>query len=260
MRLNFPTSFSVAYPRKNLKYYNVTNQNVISEKLLLASQGFCMYCGKRINHDDNYIFNLEHSIEKTIDEKDYYILKHCKFNISVACPTCNQKYKKRMSETIESESFKKLINVSEEECLKRNCSVPCNEYKELRQEYLKCNSILLQPLGVEECKIEYDLLKHVFRPNAESEEKKLLIQEHINRFHLNREMYSSSILHVCEFIIAIRDNVQAEIECEGLFNILKEYPVENRIGLEFIRFLKNEFRDTHAIIEFCELLLVLEYI
>ena len=126
-----------------------------------------------------------------------------------------------MSETIESESFKKLINVSEEECLKRNCSVPCNEYKELRQEYLKCNSILLQPLGVEECKIEYDLLKHVFRPNAESEEKKLLIQEHINRFHLNREMYSSSILHVCEFIIAIRDNVQAEIECEGLFNILK---------------------------------------
>lgn len=260
MKLNFPTHFRVEYPDENRKYYAASNKHVLANKLLFASQGFCMYCGKRINHDDNPIYNLEHSIEKTIDENEYYILRHCKFNISIACPTCNQKYKKRMNEIVDSEEVRKLLDVDEKECLQKHCKIPCQRYNKLKEEYLTRNHILLQPLGAEGCAIQYDMLKQVFRPNAKEKEKKSIIQEHINRFHLNSEMYSNTVLHICEFIVAIEDNAKSGLDCEGLFNILAVYRVENRIGLEFIDFLKEYFYDMEELLEFCEMLLILDFV
>lgn len=275
MKLKFPTSYNVKYPKTNRNYYAETYGKEFEKKLLESSKYYCMYCGKKLRIDSNLGFNIEHSIEKGGYEKDTHaktkdndikFLKHCKYNLSVACYACNQKYKTRMIERIDKVFVSREIN-----CLKRECTEPCKEYLEIKREYLKRNSIILQPQGLSDnedvnYEIVYDLLKHVFRPlvtNEELEYKKAkisFIKDHIARFQLNREMFSQCLLEICEFIITVVDNFGVDISIGKIINLLKVQRFDNVLGQIFVDFICDTFKNTGDLNDFCKLLIILEYI
>ena len=195
MKLKFPTKYDLDYPVKNKNYYGNTYRKEIEEILLKASDRYCMYCGKSLSIDNDLAFNIEHSIEKSgygNIKDDIKFLKHCKFNMSVACYSCNQKYKNRMIDRVDSEFVKNNID-----CNDKECKEPCDELLKIREEYYKYNNIILQPFGKKDdneeyYEIEYNLLKHIFEPvikETDDLNKINFIREHIARFHLNKEMF-----------------------------------------------------------------------
>ena len=84
-------SFVPEYQQKiEYGYKNKPRENL--EKLLRkTSKNHCMYCYSFLQNDRVNIGNLEHSIEKSIDEKH---LTDCVPNISIVCPHCNQSLKR----------------------------------------------------------------------------------------------------------------------------------------------------------------------
>ncbi|MCW6079693.1 hypothetical protein [Clostridium sporogenes] len=265
MRLEFPTKYEVDYPKENKKYYSQTYKKDIQRVLLEASKNYCMYCGKNLKIDSNFQFDIEHSIEKAGDEKSQKIdfLMHCKFNLSVACRSCNQIYKKRMIEKLKAEIIEKNIN-----CSKLTCKTPCKEYLDIKKEYLNLNSIILQPMGVcfgenRQCKIEYDLLKHIFKPLIDektSVNEVNFIQEHISRFHLNREMFSECILEISEMIIVLIEEFGGNISISSMIKVLSIQTYNNVIGEIYIKFIDHYFNDVKQLYEFCKLMIVIDYI
>lgn len=58
-----------------------------------------MYCSRKLVLDNEYYFNLDHAIEKDEYkeiEKPKSPFTNCKFNLSITCVKCNQKYKNKM--------------------------------------------------------------------------------------------------------------------------------------------------------------------
>lgn len=263
MRLEFPTKYKVIYPKGNKRYYGDKYKREIEKSLLEASNYYCMYCGRNLKIDDDIQLNIEHSIEKGGYEKDKIVefLAHCKFNLSVACQSCNQKYKTRMIEKLGVDMVKKEVA-----CEKLECTKPCKEYLEITNEYLKINSIILQPNGVcfensGECGIEYDLLKNIFRPIFSDDRAKInFIEEHISRFHLNREMFSECILKICEIIITIIDEFGYDIKISAIIKVLNIQRFDNVLGEIYVKFIKDNFRDVSDLYEFCKLIILIEYI
>ena len=266
MKLKFPTKYDLDYPEKNKNYYGNTYRKEIEDILLKASDKYCMYCGKSLCIDNDMAFNIEHSIEKSGYKgikDDINFLKHCKFNMSVACYSCNQKYKNRMVERIDSEFVKSNID-----CSKKECKKPCDDLLKIREEYYLHNSIILQPFGRKDeneqyYQIEYNLLKHIFEPVIKENDdlKKInFIKDHIARFHLNKNMFSDSILEICEVIIGLFYTFGEDIIIDQVLKILEIRRENNILGVVFLDFIRGTFKKASDLNKFCKLLILLDYI
>lgn len=263
MRLKFPTFFSITYPEENKNYYLDSIKPIMQNLLLSASDYYCMYCGKSLKIDGNITCNLEHSIEKSNQSEGINFLEHCKFNLSVSCISCNQKYKKRMISPIDV-----LQNPL---CKSKKCPNQCSEFIQTMVKYFSKNSIILQPLGVinkftkEKYEIEYDLLKHIFEPALNTkytQEDKRFISEHISRFHLNKDMNTDIVIDICEEIFKNIEITKENLDSKIILNLVEKQRYENVLGKIFINFLKNNF-STKSIIElkkFCQLIIICRYL
>lgn len=259
MKIDFPTKYIVKYPIENKKYYYGKNKEEMEEVLLTASKNFCMYCGKRLEIDGDKILQLEHSVDKDGNynqRSKKTLLLHCKYNLAVSCVKCNEVYKKRI-EKIDFNNYKD-VNCPDD------CCEMCNTYKKMRNEYISKNAIILQPQGItkygKQYKIRYNLLKHILEPDDENyeEEAIFLIANHIDRFHLNGDRFSTCIIDICADIfflykIGVKDfnSLIKEIEQKRFSNIL---------GVLFVKFLKENFEEKsiEGLIEFCKLLILLD--
>lgn len=263
MKIKFPTKYDISYPKKNLNYYADTNKKIILKPLLEACDNYCMYCGKNICVDDKYDYNVEHSLEKSMKIGKSNFLEHCKFNMSIACHDCNQRYKTRMIDVVDEELLKVNPKCKEKECLE-----PCAIFYNIMEEYLKKNKIILQPNSIKSIlnnyEIDYNLIKHIFEPSnsCEDEEVKTFISEHIARFHLNREMYTESVLNICERVIKNVNIMNWQVTIEQVFSVIvankKRY--DNILEELFLDFLSKNFSDIESLYGFCELSIVLSYV
>lgn len=261
MRLKFPISFDMQYPEENLSYYTGKDKSIILDLLMPACNGYCMYCGKNIKVDDKEEFNIEHSLEKSMNIDGYNFLENCKFNLSIACHSCNQKYKTRMIDSVPKEFINHDI-----ECLEKKSVQPCDKYINIFNIYIKLNNIILQPnlidSNLQSYSIEYNLIKHIFEPGQEciNEMDREFISNHIARFHLNREMYTKAILKVSEDLCNKIKNLGETIPIQVLFNITRKERYDNVLEKIYIEFLEVIFQDTKNLYEYCKFTLVLSYL
>lgn len=259
MKVCLPDKFDVVYPQKNKAYYAKVNSKVLRKILSLASDSYCMYCGTSLIIDGKESFHLEHSVDKEGNynqpEKNT-MLRNCKFNFAAACAKCNLVYKKR----IEKIDFSKYMCA--DKCPKE-CNEICDTYQEMREDYCKFNSIILQPIGYKkdniQYKIRYNLLRHVYEADLDdmNSEAMFFIEHHILRFHLNGENFSNSIINICVEINDLFEKGMTDIRNLLEYEVQKRH--ENVIGKGFVRFLESRFMEKKAeeLIEFCELLVVL---
>lgn len=260
MKIEFPTKFDVCYPETNLKYYNTSNKDKILHPLLKSCDNYCMYCGKRIKVDNKSSYNIEHSLEKSMCLKDNNFLEHCKFNLSISCPDCNQKYKTRMIDTVDIKLLEK-----DPKCKEKNCTEPCEIFYKILEDYLNKNKIILQPNSIKSIlnnyKIDYNLIKHIFESSDEcNDNEKVFISEHIARFHLNKEMYTESVLNICDKVIKNIEIMNWNIDIFQLISMIKTDKYDNILEKKFVEFLENNFSDIYELYDFCELSIVLSYI
>lgn len=187
------TKFRIKYDPKNAKYYSENkNAKELFEKLLSSSNKRCMYCGRNLYlmgtemkglKLEEVFFNREHTVNKKQDGIEYENLKHCKFNLAVACPICNNTKSKIIN--VEKKLLEKL---QEKVCEEKECLSPCKEYLEVLKDFEEKNKIILQPLGLdrkEEHDIVYNTENLTFEINQEedySEREKNIINNHISRF------------------------------------------------------------------------------
>lgn len=260
MKLEFPTRYKFDYPKENEKYYAKNNYSrSLKEKLLEASNHYCMYCGKRIDISGEDDSHLEHSVEKS-NGKEESFLKNCKYNLSLACAKCNLKFKKIMIEEVKIDDF------LYERCEQKECTEMCEEILKVYREYLKRNQIILQPHGVKNrktkarYKIEYDIIKSIFMPknNIEySDFDKNFIYNHIARFGFNRERFNDSFIKISEEILEeINDNLEFHRIVEKVNKRVKE----NIMEAIFIEFIKKNCKDRRGLKLLCEFIMILSYI
>lgn len=262
MKLHLPESYHINYPNSNLDYYSGNNSRVIRDILFSASSGYCMYCGTSLVSDDKVNFQLEHSVDK---EGNYNqtsknsMLKNCKFNLSAACSRCNMIYKKRI-EKVNFEEYE-LVEVCPEEC-----DNMCKPYIQMRNNYCKNNAIILQPFGYS-CDdvsygVSYNLLRHTYEPMCEcgTDKDTLFVMHHIMRFALNRENFSKNVVDICVELCELYD--AGIVNTQFLFEFEKMRRPSNMIGVLFLRFLEDKFREKkiNDLMEFCSMLVVLSVV
>ena len=200
-------------------YKNTAGKNL--EKLLRkTSKNHCMYCYALLKSDRNNTGNLEHSIEKSLDEKH---LTECVPNIAIACQNCNQSLKRKgEKERLRSMEKAKKNFAKNLEC-KKKCKVECDNYKELKEEYCRISRIILQPFGVigkksnQKYYIQYDVYSGEFVPSTKynyDKEDIEYIKHHINHFKLNDSQYRTK---------ALVDFLEDVIEAEGKYKKEREY-------------------------------------
>ncbi|MDE6314155.1 MAG: hypothetical protein K2M46_11175, partial [Lachnospiraceae bacterium] len=185
--------FKVDFLKNSGYRYRVEEEkNELKKQLAKGSNGYCMYCYRRIVLDGQNFGHLEHAIEKSNSNK----LIDCVPNIAIACSVCNTSYKKRGEK--QRKLSKKVIVDFENNLCDENCVKPCSAYLKLREEYVKKEHahIILQPLGVkgndskEELEIEYNILDGEFKPSQNhryTDKERQFIQNHIDRFQLNEK-------------------------------------------------------------------------
>lgn len=162
--------FSPSYEEKiEYGYKNKAGKNLL-ELLRNISKNHCMYCYALLKSDRVDTGNLEHSIEKKLDEEH---LEECVQNIALTCSHCNQSLKR----TGEEERCKKILPQIElfrekVNCSGKMCKQECGPYKELKQEYGKVSRIILQPHGVHGINsqlkycLQYDVKNAEFIPST----------------------------------------------------------------------------------------------
>lgn len=263
MKIKIKTRFvnESEYPKENRKYYSSEGpKERLTKQLLTSCKGYCMYCGKKVVLESDYRYQLEHAVDKDgnihqeIDCND--VLKHCKFNLAISCPECNQVCKK-VVDKVNLGKYRSL-----EKCPSR-CTTICEKYGSIREEYEKKNAIILQPIGLEELggeAIIYNLLDHIYEPNDEvtNAESLFLIQNHIDRFKMNGSRFSTAVIDLCGQVAGFIDCGVSKVD--DVFKLLEGEKVENVIGEEFILFLKQNFKDStcERLNDFCRLLIVLD--
>lgn len=192
---------------KEYGYTSVEKKKNLKEVLVEASNGYCMYCYRRIVLDRQNNGHLEHGIEKDNSNK----LLECVPNISIVCASCNTSRKKQGEKKRKLE--KEVIKEFEGHKCKENCVEPCDAYRKLREQYIKKEDshIILQPLGVEgkdtgeQLELEYDVLDTEFKPSRlhkYSLNEEQFIKEHIARFKLNDKQQKTE-----QLIRFIRDTI-----------------------------------------------------
>lgn len=262
LRLKFPTSFEIDYPKKNINYYDNYGKMQLVPLLLDASKGYCMYCGKSIvNESDNDNYQVEHSVDKegNVDQlpNEVTFLTHCKHNLALACKKCNQDCKKK----IEKIRFGKIPHVKS--CKSINCTeVCCSDYANLREQYCIKNSIILQPQGYKhngkECEIIYNLIYNTYSPSNSIDEWEtfLFVINHIRRFKLNGDRFSWSIIDIASEVVnfferGIRDRNE-------LIKSVKERSPSNRMGCIFLEFIEHDLKEVEIdkLVSLCETIVV----
>lgn len=179
--------------------------------------GYCMYCYNSVKINGNIYADLEHGIEKSIDNK---IFENCIPNISISCSKCNQKYKrlgekKRISYM--KEQKKEII-----ECRNIDCKQLCHQMVELRKKYVENGKILIYPFGnciidKNKLEIQYDLLNAKYIPSKKydyTKHEREVIENHIKLFHLNsperrnREvsLYCKNVINQKSLLLDVRYN------------------------------------------------------
>lgn len=202
-------------------YKNKPGRN-LNTLLRKTSNNHCMYCYSLLKNDRVNIGDLEHSIEKTLDEEH---LTECVPNIAIACSNCNQSLKrvgekKRLEEL---EEAKKEFSLKAQ-CDGKQCKEECAEYKKLKLEYCRKAKIILQPFGVkgensnQEYRLQYDVYNAEFKASKKydyTDEDMDYIQHHINRFKLNDPGIKTR---------ALAEFVEDVIEADGKYREKSEYP------------------------------------
>ena len=260
MKIKLPTRFEVNYPKKNRKYYSSHNKPIIAKILYESSRGYCMYCGKTIHIEGDEIYHVEHSVDKASKEYTKYdpheVLKHCKFNLAVVCSECNTVCKK-MVDKANLEQFAPLPKCP------KTCVEMCDMYREIRNDYMNKNAIILQPLGKEEPTpylIAYNLLKHIYEPDCpeENEEAVFFIQNHIDRFELNGRRFSSNVIDIsCKIVLWYEKGITS---IDALMECLRNEKHFNVLGERFVDFIEETFADkpSEKLVRFCKLLVILD--
>ena len=218
--------FSPSYEEKiEYGYKNKAGKNLL-ELLRNISKNHCMYCYALLKSDRVDTGNLEHSIEKKLDEEH---LEECVQNIALTCSHCNQSLKR----TGEEERCKKILPQIElfrekVNCSGKMCKQECGPYKELKQEYGKVSRIILQPHGVHGINsqlkycLQYDVKNAEFIPSTryQYDENDIdYIEHHINPDGKYREKKKYSNYIVDLFMEKLKDFSQTDILklCENLY-------------------------------------------
>lgn len=260
MKINLPTQFNISYPLKNIKYYSSSGKRKIARLLFSGCQGYCMYCGKTVNIEGDRSFHLEHSVDKDgndgQEEDPFEVLKHCKYNLAIACAECNTVCKKMVDKV----DLKKYSPINK---CPSTCNNMCDFYISIREDYMKKNAIILQPEGRRNPVnhlIAYNLLKHIYEPSGVEgqDEVNFFVQNHIDRFELNGRRFSPCVIDICCKVVSLYDkgikrvgNIIDELEETTYFNIL---------GIQFVSFIDNLFRtkEIDDLVEFCKMLVILD--
>lgn len=264
MKLDVKTKFDIVYPLKNYKYYNPNSgpRKRLTSLLVKSCKGFCMYCGKKITTESNENYQIEHSVDKDgnihqeIDKTG--ALEHCKYNLAISCNECNQVCKKVVDKTdlAKYEPIPKCPST---------CKDLCDKYQQIRNEYIKKNAIVLQPIGIDELgehAIIYNMAKHIYEPSSDiiDEAQLFLIQNHIDRFRLNGDRFSTSIIELC---VKIVDMIEGGVRnVNSIFSLLSLEKPENVIGVDFIDYLRAtfQFSSCEEMDRFCRMLVLLDAI
>ena len=143
-------------------------------------------------------------------------------------------------------------------------------FNSLRNDYIKRNAIILQPVGIQNDYVKYgimyDLIKHTYFPNIVSvkdDEENFLyecnkgifyIQNHIDRFKLNGERFSECVIDICAEIVFLCENGFSDIST--IWEYYADRMVDNVVGEIFIEYLKGVFKDLQKLIEYCKLLVL----
>lgn len=261
MKVKIPTTFKIDYPEENFKYYNQTKKSVIAKKLYDSCSGYCMYCGKKVSIDGDYIYQIEHSVDKDGNRHQecdpHEVLKHCKFNMAISCSACNMTCKKAIDK-INLKVFSPI-----EKCPSK-CKEICKKYSLIREEYMKRNEIILQPLGKDkpvEYNISYNLLKQFYFPDCakECDEAVVFVQNHIDRFRINDERFSPCVTDMCGKIILLHESGVDDIA--RIFEILECDTYENYLGILYLGFLIENFsgkKTVKELVDFCKLQIILD--
>lgn len=202
-------NFEPQYNSDTIYSYEGDGKENLKKVLIKASRGYCMYCYAKVLVDRKNFGHLEHSIEKVNCDK----LVNCLANISITCSKCNLSFKKR-GDNQRRLTVEEINNFEQSTKCSTKCLNSCEEYKKLRNIYIKKSEaeIILQPFGVKSEKtnkyylIQYDILNQKFIPSIlyeYTDEEKLFIERHINRFNLNDTKYRTK-----EFSKFIEDVVE----------------------------------------------------
>lgn len=178
--------FIPEYDEKRQYGYSDTQlKKQLIQLLCNTSEGYCMYCYNSVKINGNIYADLEHGIEKSIDNE---IFEDCIPNISISCSKCNQKYK-RLGE-------KKRISYMKEQkkeiigCRNIDCKQLCDQMVELRKKYVDNGKILIYPFGnciidKNKLEIQYDLLNAKYIPSEKydyTKHEREVIENHIKLF------------------------------------------------------------------------------
>lgn len=201
----------------------------LKRELLKACDGYCMYCYAKVQVDGKDCFHLEHAIEKDLSNTNK--LHNCVPNIGLACPKCNDSFKKSGQPTREDVGDKVLADFEAETCDDpAHCHTPCQAYIDIRKKYIAHRQMVLQPPladGTEqEFGLTYNVLKGCFQPSSSNEAAKDIVWSHICKFNLNDETFKTRALHkYCKDVVETRF-VQ---RCKGRY--------ENRVVDVFIDYM-----------------------
>lgn len=215
--LKFPTYKTYKFPLKNARYYNQNSdsKNFFNDMKNLY-EGYCPYCGEKLTNRAA-IAEKEHTIERRqyLNLEAEYI-KHCKFNLCIACSTCN-KLKSKNIVPINISYFKE--DIFEDKCLRKECSLPCHKIYNALNEYLNLNKIIVQPFGVKGkpsnslYEISYEVETREFIPYNNpnfSEYDKNKINAHIKKFKLNINKSDGISLEFIKDLIFEIENYQID--------------------------------------------------
>ncbi len=257
MIIQLPTKYVIEYPYENRAYYTGTGKtkHVIESLLKSASKGYCMYCGVALKVEGMDLSQIEHSVDKSGNkhQEGRTPLSNCKYNLSVACKDCNMKYKKSVNKV-------ELLNRFKSKCPSK-CKEPCNDYVDLRNEYIRQNKIILQPYGIKSSEgvyeVLYNVFKHLYIPGTTNEDQSSFIQHHIIRFHLNREKFSESIIEICADIVEL--NELGVCSAKELLKYISRKKQSNIIGVQFLNQLNKIGlnQEIEPLLRFCKTVVIL---
>ena len=201
--------------------------------LCRTTNGYCMYCYTRVEVDGKISADIEHGVEKNLNDK----LIDCLPNLGLSCKVCNQSTKRKgefkKKEKIPEELQLVIESFREQECnTPALCRAACDGYMNLRDCYSKYRNIVLQPIVSAQKKslIQYDVLKRRFVPSVclDNEFAKL-IQAHIDKFGLNdSKCRTMELIRFCKDVV---DGVVKPIK--GRYNnLIVDLFVDKIFGME----------------------------
>lgn len=235
MIIELPIKFTPQFYDDKDYYYQPAGKartNLISA-LMEASNNYCMYTFEPIKcGTDEFIGDVEHSIEKSEYKGTGINPFNCKFNLSVSTRIGNIKYKKNIVAVGQGVKF---------ECdSKYSCKEACSSLIKCHVDSIEKNNFLLMPntfssnLNLAECDLNFCLNNLYFRPSETTTVFSQILFNHIDTFKLNENSdISAEILSICEIVVEFR------VLPKG-FNTKKVSNYTTRVFINFLRSFTHE--------------------